>query len=175
MDSPSYALIFYAISGVTILAGAVTAFSRNLVTAAFALFIALMGMSGLFILLGSDFLAVVQVVVYVGGILTLLLFGILLTNRNIGQVSGIEESADRTPSLILGLLLLGGLLIGLLSTDWFTITGPPEGTAATAWAPKISDIGALLLSRHLLAFELAGMLLLAALLGAAYLVRRRDV
>lgn len=175
MDSPSYALVFYVLATVTVLAGAVTAFSRNLVTAAFALFIALMGLSGLFVMLGSDFLAVVQVVVYVGGILTLLLFGILLTNRNIGQVSGIEESSDRTPSLILGLMLLGGLLIGILSTDWMFVTAPPEAVAATAWSPKISDIGALLLSRHLLAFELAGMLLLAALLGAAYLVRRRDV
>jgi NADH:ubiquinone oxidoreductase subunit 6 (subunit J) len=174
-QSVAFVFMFYFLALATLGAAAVTALSRNLVTAAFALFVALLGQSGFFLLLGSDFLGVVQVVVYVGGILTLLLFGILLTNRDIGSVSGVEETAKRTPALIAGGGLLALLIFALGASAWRVPTPSVEGAAVAAYSPKTVEIGANLLSRHLLAFELSAMLLLAALLGAAYLVRRRDV
>jgi NADH-quinone oxidoreductase subunit J len=173
MQDFTHVFLFYFLAIASIIAASVTALSRNLVTAAFALFVALLAQSGFFIMLGADFLAIVQVVVYVGGILTLLLFGILLTNRNIGAVSGQEETGSRTPAILAGLLLLILILMGVGSSGWLSASAPVASEVA-AFAPKTSELGAQLVSKHLLAFELAGMLLLAALLGAAFLVRKRD-
>jgi NADH-quinone oxidoreductase subunit J len=171
-QSVSFVFVFYFLAIAAVGGSAVTALSRNLVNAAFALFVALVAQAGFFFLLGSDFLGVVQVVVYVGGILTLLLFGILLTNRDIGTVSGVEETGKRSPALLAGGALAVLLLFALgAASAWREAPAKVAGSLA----PKTSEIGAALLSRHMLAFELTGMLLLAALLGAAYLVRRREM
>lgn len=168
-----FTLAFYLLSVLTLVSAAMATFARSVVTSAFALFFTLVGLSGYFILLGSDFLAIVQVVVYVGGILTLLLFGILLTNRSYKGVSGEQETASRLPGLVLaGLLMV--LLVGSLAIGDLGRTVPPKAPLQAAYAPKTSEMGAQLLSRHLLTFELAGLTLLGALLGAAYLVRRKD-
>jgi NADH:ubiquinone oxidoreductase subunit 6 (subunit J) len=74
-------LSFILVSLLVIVSATVAAFARNIVNAAYSLFFTLLGMAGFYILLGSDFLAVTQVIVYVGGILVLLMFGVLLTNR----------------------------------------------------------------------------------------------
>jgi len=173
MESTTYDIVFYLIAVVTLVSGAVAALSKNLVTAAFALFIMLMGQSGLFAMLGADFLAIVQVVVYVGGILTLLLFGILLTNRTIGSVSGIEETESKLPAMIAGLCTLMLILFAIGTTNFASYYTPAMDSGR--YLPKTTEFGALLLSRHVLVFEISGVLLLAALLGAAYLVRRREM
>jgi NADH-quinone oxidoreductase subunit J len=175
MESPSltFIIVFYLLTFMTLVSGAMATFAKNIVTAAYALFFTLLGLSGYFVLLGSDFMAVVQVVVYVGGILTLLLFGILLTNRSYRQVSGEQETANRLPAIILGIFTLGIVLTAVFLGDFYNVV-PVEHPDVPAFAPKTSELGAYLLSRHLLAFELAGMTLLGALLGAAYLVRKKD-
>ena len=171
--SPTFVIAFWLITFMTLVAGAMATMAKNVVTAAYALFFALLGLSGYFILLGSDFMAVVQVVVYVGGILTLLLFGVLLTNRTYRHVSGEQETASRLPALLLAVFVMG-ILFTAVALGGFYPSAPIEHGDLGAYAPKTSELGVYLLSRHVVAFELSGLTLLGALLGAAYLVRKRE-
>lgn len=149
----------------TVIPAFVVAFSRNLVYAAFALLFTLAGVAGLYGFLAADFLAVLQVLVYVGGILVLILFGVVFTQRIQGGAVG--AGSLNTPM---------GALIGVLV---FLVLFIPFGVGF-AWRfagdrvaePTIGGIGDLLLSRHLLPFEAASVLLLVVLIGAAAVARK---
>lgn len=158
---------FWVATAFTLLSAAGAALSRNIVQAAFCLFFTLLGMAGYYVLLGSGFLAVTQVVIYVGGILVLLMFGILLTNRPL----------QREPKGAAWLYVVGGGLGALmLAILVLVILTMPWGAAEPAAMPPsdVRPIGKMLLTRYLLPFELSGMTLLLCLVGAAYLVRRRE-
>jgi NADH-quinone oxidoreductase subunit J len=118
-------------------------------------------------LLGSAFLAVTQIIIYVGGILVLLMFGILLTNRPL------QRDLPYSPWLYTLVCLSGLLLLAAIET---VIMIAPWHQAATISAPAsdVRPIGNMLLTKYLLPFELAGITLLLCLVGAAYLVRRRE-
>src|SRR5687767_11075392 len=139
----------------------------RIVHAAFGLMASFFGVAGLYALLGADFVALAQVVVYVGGILVLLVFGILLTGRVRGAL-GLESAPRAGYAIVAGALLFLGLLLAIGGTD-FHETTPGEA------APTTPAIGRAFLDpeQYLVAFELVSVLLLAALVGAAYLVRRR--
>jgi NADH-quinone oxidoreductase subunit J len=161
-------LSFWAITLLVVSSAAVAALSRSIVKAAFALFFTLVGMAGYFVLLGSGFLAITQIVIYVGGILVLLMFGILLTNRPLQR----ERPGTGRLYLVGGVVAAGVFLAVLMQvivhSPWMIV--PSSGTPAS----DVRPIGLLLFSHYLLAFELAGMTLLLCLIGAAYLVRRRE-
>ena len=120
-------------------------------------------------MLGADFLAITQVVVYVGGILTLILFGVLLTSP-INILLKLDSRTTFILAFFAGVLLLGVLSYVVYATGWDTL--PPE--IVDQQSPTTSDIGNLLLGRYLLPFEISSITLLIALIGAAYMVRRRD-
>ena len=149
--------------------GFVAAFARSIVQAAFALFFTLLGVAGYYVLLGSDFLAITQVIIYVGGILVLLMFGILLTNRPL-------ERAHKDAGRLYLIAALAGA--ALLCTILFPVVmhAPWRQAAATlaAPAPDLRVMGRQLFAGYLLPFELSGMTLLLCLIGAAYLVRRKE-
>ena len=144
------------------------AFSRNIVQAAFSLFFTLIGMAGYYVLLGSGFLAVTQVIIYVGGILVLLMFGVLLTNRPIEQLQ-----KGQGLRLLAGAVIGGGLLVAVLVR---IVAMTPWPIVRTLEEPEVivRPMGRLLMGDYLLPFELAGMTLLLCLIGAAYLVRRQE-
>jgi NADH-quinone oxidoreductase subunit J len=127
-----------------------------------------LAVAGLYALLGADFVAAAQVLVYVGGILVLLVFAVLLTGRVLGRV-GLEPKASVLLPAIVGGIVFLGLALAIRATAW------PGATAAEPDAPTTAALGRALLDpqRYLVPFELASVLLLAALVGAAYLVRRR--
>ena len=161
-------LSFWLITVLVLASGAIAAFARNIIQAAFALFFTLLGMAGYYVLLGSDFLAITQVVIYVGGILVLLIFGVLLTNRPL-------ESAQRGTTRLYafagatGALMLFGVLWTIIrQTPW------PVAQRLADPTPQTRLLGRMLLGDYLLPFELSGMTLLLCLVGAAYLVRRRE-
>ena len=160
-------IAFWIISVMVVASACVAALSRSIVQAAFALFFTLLGMAGYYVLLGSGFLAVTQIIIYVGGILVLLMFGILLTNRPLQR-----EQADSTWLYAMG-SALGLLLLAMLES---IIVLAPWRTAETLRDPAsdVRPLGQLLLTKYLLPFEVAGMTLLLCLIGAAYLVRRRE-
>jgi NAD(P)H-quinone oxidoreductase subunit 6 len=158
------ALVFYLIAAITVGSALGVAFSRNIVYSAFALMGTFMGAAGLFVMLGADFIAVVQVLVYVGGILVLMLFAVMLTHR-IADVRVSNRSVGTLPALV----ILGGIgavmAKAILGGAWHTVeAGTPQ--------PTTYAIGDGFLTTYLLPFELASMVLLAALIGAVVLSRK---
>ena len=141
--------------------------TRNLVHSAIALMGTLFGVAGLYVFLYADFMAAVQVVIYVGGILVLIIFGVMLTHRITTPVLIQTSMPNRLFAAVVALLILAGLSILVIRTPWYE--GIMEESAGT-----VATIGTSLLTKYLLHFEVASVLLLVALLGAAYLSRRED-
>lgn len=159
-----YKIAFYLFSALSVGTAIVVVFEKNIVRSAFALFFTLFGVAGLFVLLGADFLAGLQILLYAGGILVLILFGVMMTHK----IIDIDIKSGRTqllPSILAGIFLFIFLLIIILKTPW-KITSTVHFSAST------KAIGNLLLSTYILPFEIASVALLAALIGAVYLARR---
>lgn len=157
-------VLFYAFALLTVGSAAVVVFANRLIYAVFALLFTLFGVAGIYIFLGADFLAGAQVLVYVGGILILLLFGVMLTNR-IYDIRILSERVQFVPSVIVVGAGFALLVLVILKTAWPVAGGGPA-------EPTTAKIGADLMTGYLLPFEVAGMLLLAALLGASTLASR---
>lgn len=166
--------LFYAFAALTLGAALVILFTRNLLYAAFSLIFCFLGVAAIYVLSGADFLGVTQIVVYVGGVLILLIFGIMLTNR-------VSDKAVRTGlhNQFWGYLLPAGLLVLLLGTmgqlalpDW-AARAQEKGDIVTA--STVEPMGIQLMTQYVLAFELAGVLLLLALVGSALLARPGEI
>ena len=137
--------------------------SKNLVHAALFLATTLAGTAGTFLVMHADFLALTQLVVNVGAVAVLFLFGLMLTRAPIGR-----EALDNQ-NRGLGLMVAGGLFV-LLTV---LIIGAFAGQAtAVVTGPPIADIGMAIFAHWVLPFEVLSMLLLAALIGAIVLARR---
>ena len=159
------AIVFYVFAAVTIASAAVVVLARSLIYSAFALLFTFFGVAGLYVLLGADFLAATQLLVYVGGILVLLLFGVMLTHK----LYDLDLRSEVTQFLP-GIIVSGGLFVVLLitfdKTQW--AVGPGRAPQSTT-----AEIGRLFMGQYILPFEAASVLLLVALMGAAMIVRRR--
>jgi NADH-quinone oxidoreductase subunit J len=141
------------------------ALSSNIVHAAFSLLVTLFGVAGLYVLLGADFIGIVQVIVYIGGILVLIIFGVMMTQR--AKLLPLSvQLPGRLFSGLLSVIILAVLIMAAKRSLWPAAAslGNPEPTSAA--------IGGLLLGKYLVAFELASVLLLVALVGAVLIVRR---
>lgn len=159
-----YDIIFYLFAAVTLLSAFFVVTTRNIVRAAFFLLFTFFGVSGIYVLLGADFVAIVQLIVYVGGILILLIFGVMITNK-ITQVD-IKTGTIHTLPAAIGVGLFTGIIGAVIfNTDWFISKSEiPEST--------LSTLGNMLLNEYVLVFELLGILLLVALIGAASMARK---
>jgi len=156
---------FGLVAAVMVLAGFLVVRSRNLVHAVLWLALVLLGTAALYALLSAPFLAGVQVLTYVGGVVTLMIFGVMVTGRHESAVAEID-SADRVRGLLVAtafFALVGG---AILKTDFVPVRAPEPPTTA--------ELARSLLSQYLLAFEVTSLLLLAAVVGAVVLARRRD-
>ncbi|MFQ5753440.1 MAG: NADH-quinone oxidoreductase subunit J, partial [bacterium] len=156
-----YDIIFYAFAALTIFSATVMVFSRNVIYSAVGLLFTFFGVAGIYVLLSADFLAVVQILIYVGGILILLLFGVMLSQK----VTSVELRTG-TLQLLPALLVVGSVLIILLrmvfKTSWNTLK-------VVDFNPTSKPIGNLLMTDFLIPFEIASVLLLTALIGAAFI------
>ncbi|HEV8715526.1 MAG TPA: NADH-quinone oxidoreductase subunit J [Candidatus Binatia bacterium] len=161
---PLGALIFYLVAALTIGSALIVVLSRNIVYSAFSLLGTFMGVAGLYALLAADFVAVIQILVYVGGILVLIIFAVMLTHR-IDDVAVSNRSVGRLPAaLIVGAV---GVLMGI-------------GVMAASWAQKADvqvtpttyGIGDAFLGPYILPFELASIVLLVVLIGAVVVSRK---
>jgi len=157
-------VLFYVIAGVTIAGAAGVALSHNILYSAIGLLIALLGAGALYVFLAADFLAVTQLLVYIGGVLVLILFAVMLTNR-ITEVTVSNTSLGLWGGLMLFVAVAPVLLAVALVTPWATI--PPAAATYTT-----ETIGDGLLTRWLLPFEVASMVLLATLVGAVVIARK---
>jgi len=157
---------FWVIITLTIISAGTVVLSNQLIYSAMALLSTLFGVAGIYVFLRADFIAGVQVLVYIGGILILIIFGIMLTNR----ISSVRLSQTNVQQGVGGavaiwLCILMSLVIS--KTPWFQAdASEPVGTVA--------EVGTLLLTKYLLPFEAISILLLGALIGAAVLSRKEN-
>jgi NADH-quinone oxidoreductase subunit J len=156
-------VIFYALAAGTIASAAAVAFSRNIVYSTFALLGAFMGVVGIYILLAADFVAMVQLLVYVGGILVLTIFAVMLT-QGIGDVTISNRAVGSVPALVTVAIAGAVMLYAIAHTRW-------HQAALHAAAPTTYGIGNAFLGDYVLPFEVASLVLLAALIGAIVISR----
>ncbi|MBC8425693.1 NADH-quinone oxidoreductase subunit J [bacterium] len=159
--------MFYGFALLTVLAGFFVVFSRNIVHAGFALMFTLLGVAGLFAQLGADFLAVTQIIVYIGGVLILILFVVMMTRMPRGD-SPRRGFDHMVPAGVVAVALFALLYKVVTGTDW------PARVPGEA-VPTISEIGTRLMTTHIFPFEFASLVLLVAMIGAAILIRERKI
>lgn len=159
-----YDLIFYLFAAITLVSAFFVVTNRNIVHSAFFLLFTFFGVAGIYVLLGADFVAIVQLIVYVGGILILMLFGVMLTNK-ITNVEIKSGTINTMPAVIGVGLFAGALLAAMINSNWIVVESeiPLQTTSA---------LGHLLINEYVLIFELLGIILLVALVGAASIARR---
>ena len=154
--------------GVTAFAMAVGAVrivtTKNIVHAALWLMLVLAGVAANFILLAGEFVAVVQVLIYIGAITVLFLFGIMLTRAPIGRSADLDND-QRVASLVVGLLVFG-LLASVLAKQFGRVHIHPGPVQRT------SDIAQSIFTQYVVPFEAISIVLLAALVGAVVIARR---
>lgn len=159
-------VLFWVLAVIMSVAALRVVTTGNVVHAALYLVGTLMGAAGLYILLLAEFVAWVQVLVYVGAVVVLMLFGLMLTRAPIGR-----GDFDNEQRLVAA--LCAGALFGV--TSWIMIDGfrGQEIALADAEGTKTQTIGEVIFSAYVLPFEVVSILLLAALIGAV-LISRRD-
>lgn len=155
--------VFMAFGVLTIASAMVVSFGQRIVYSVFALLFTFFGVAGLYALLAADFLAASQVMIYVGGILVLLLFGVMLTHK-VASVELKSASIQRAPAAVICIVLLALLLVVIWKTPWPLVAKPLAGPTAPA-------IGKHLMSDFLLPFEVISFILFAVLVAAALMAR----
>jgi NADH:ubiquinone oxidoreductase subunit 6 (subunit J) len=158
-------VVFLALAALTVGSAGVCVLARSLIYNAFALLFTFFGVAGLYLLLGADFLAATQLLIYVGGILVLLLFGVMLTHK-LYDLDLRSEVQQFSAGLFILAGVFGSLAFTIYRTPWRVGPGRPP-------APTTLEIGRQFMGAWLLPFEAASILLLVALIGAAMIVRRK--
>ena len=157
---------FYVFALITLVSACVVVFSKNMIYAAFSLLFTFFGVAAIYVLLHADFLAVTQVLIYVGGIMVLLLFGVMLTN-NVISVDMKTGTIQTIPALVI-VAVVAGTLAGLSYATWKGVGVPAPGGPQTTTA----TLGQMLMTSYVIPFEIASVVLLVALIGAAMTARR---
>jgi NADH-quinone oxidoreductase subunit J len=169
LSDATFALVFYACAALAVIPAVAIMLSSEIVRQAFWLLGTLVGVAGLYLLLGADFLGVTQILVYVGGIMILILFGVMLTQRS-KTAFGHAPTARAIGAGLCGVILAAalGIQLAVTASDSATLLDAP----VIKDAGQTREIGELLMSDYILPFEMVSMVLLAALVGAAFLARR---
>ena len=172
-----FAQILFGLSALLTIGSAIgVALTKNIMHSCIFLLGSLLGMAGLYATLGADFVAVTQIMVYVGGVVILMLFAVMLTGGK-DFVSKSQNLLGLAPAMGNKWTYSIGLLVGLV----FLLTNAkllmnvskayPEKVFGTDFPSTVNKIGHLLVKDHVLAFELSSVLLLGALVGAAIIAR----
>jgi NADH-quinone oxidoreductase subunit J len=159
-------LAFWVLSVLLVGSALAVVLSKNLFHAVLWLALALTGTAGMFLLLNAEFLAAVQLLLYAGGIITVVVFAIVVTERLIG-----ERLSQTNRGVVSGALVSGGLLAIIVSTlmqRQLPLTPLPQTGDLTRL------VGQQVLTTFVLPFELLALLMLAAMLGAIYFARPED-
>ena len=171
-----YTFHFYLFGLIAIASALVFVTRKSPIAAALWLVNTMFALAAIYIMLDAHFIGAIQVIVYAGAIMVVFLFVIMLLN--LGHPSEIADARGRWPTLLagaIGLLLLTQLLVmvrGRLPEQMLTLPAAPAGEAA-AGPDVLGPIGGLLINQHIIAFEVAAVLLLAAMIGAVILAKRR--
>ncbi|OFZ39280.1 MAG: hypothetical protein A2504_07925 [Bdellovibrionales bacterium RIFOXYD12_FULL_39_22] len=164
----AFTVMFYCAALFTLYGAAMVAFSKNIIYSAFSLLISFIGVVVIYALLDADFLAIAQLVLYVGGILVLILFAIMLTNK-ISNASSSNPSRSQFLSFVTVLVIFVGLFFTIIKAPWQVSAGTQE------LGPITDSIGDALLTKYLLPFEIVSVLLLVGLIGAVVIARKENI
>ena len=169
------ALAFYLFASVAILAGVMVISARNPVHSVLYLILAFFNAAGLFVLMGAEFLAMILVVVYVGAVAVMFMFVVMMLDINFAELrQGFLRYAPI--GAVVGLILLAELLIIL---GGWTLSPTAQTAEAIAATPAITDVtnthalGQLIYTHYIYLFQIAGLILLIAMIGAIVLTHRR--
>jgi NADH-quinone oxidoreductase subunit J len=157
-------VLFFALATLAVAGAAAVALARNILHSALGLLLALLGAGGLYVYLSADFVAVAQLLIYIGGVLILVLFAIMLTSR-ITEVTISNTSFGLAGGVALFIAVAPVLLAIALVTPW-------NARVPGELVPSTAAIGNGLLTRWLLPFEIASLVLLATLIGAVVMARK---
>jgi len=153
-----FGLAFYIVAIMTVVGSLGMVLARDMVRSALLLVVALSGVAAVYLLLGADFLGIAQLLVYVGAIMILMLFAIMLTPGQV-DLPALADRGQRALAVIVAAGFFVVSLVVLFATPWRFIT-------PTTDAPTTQRIGELMLTTYVLPFEIASVLLTAALIGA---------
>jgi len=156
---------FWVLAVIGVMAALAVVLLRDVFRAALSLVLCFLMVAGLYITLSADFLAAVQILIYVGAISVLIILAIMLT-REVQQ--GSPSNRLRLPAFFVSLLFFGGVTFALLKTPWQVSSTPPLEPTTPAIAGLLFGEGGFILP-----VEIAPILLLAAILGAIVLVREK--
>ncbi len=164
MESALMPYLFYLFSFIIIVAAILVVSLRNIFHCALMLILCLFGVAAIYLLLQADFMAAVQVLIYVGAVSVLLIFAVMLTSRITSTV--LRQQNEQVPvALIVSAVFVVVALFALAKTIWNLQDGPvPEAS--------VKIIGELLLTTYVLPFEIVSVVLLAALIGAIVIAKR---
>ncbi|WCT13955.1 NADH-quinone oxidoreductase subunit J [Mucilaginibacter jinjuensis] len=175
-------ILFYIMSFIVLASALYVAVSRHLVRSVFMFFVTLFGLAGLYVLSLADFVAVTQIVVYVGGILVLILFAFMLSGRETLDVLQTENRSiwkiKNLPAMLIAGLFFIILINVILQTNadhlgWITDSIKSKNSITNS-GEMTANIGINLMTRYLLPFEIVSILLMMALVGAAHLSRKEQ-
>lgn len=158
-------IAFIVVGAVTLVAGISVVTSRNLIHSALWLILTLFGVAIFYVLLDAGFFAVIQVIIYIGAIAILFIFAAMLTRR-VMKEEGTQTNSNWWLGLIISGVLLAGIILVFVNWSGFTTTAP-ELSSTTG---QVSQLGLALVSpdQYVLPFELASILLVAAMVGAIF-------
>ena len=166
--------VLFAVLGGLAVASAVTVIAaRNPVASALFLLVHLAALAGLFVLLDAAFVAVLQVIVYIGAILVLFLFVIMLLNLGHRYRPDLRPPRARWLAAALGLGLAVEIVLASRRLPGILGPGPEAVEAVVRTRGAVAAVGELLFSAYVVPFELTGVLLLVAMVGALWLAKRR--
>ncbi len=158
-----YYLGFFLLAIATLAAALLTVTVRNVVHAALALVGTFFGVAGIYLLLEAEFLAVVQVLIYVGAISVLILFAIMLT-RGLMRTTDTGVNSQWAAAAVVAVLLFLGMTVMVVAAPWRIAT-------QSITVDIVPTLGRLLVTTYVLPFEVISILLLGALVGALMIAR----
>jgi len=162
-------IAFYLFATLTIASAVLVIFSRNPVHSVLWLIVAFFNAAGLMVLTGAEFIAMLVVIVYVGAVAVLFLFVVMMLDIDFGQLrSGFTKNMPF--AVLIAFVLLAELVVALMASGEGPALG--SGKPVDAVQPNIVALGELLYSRFLFPFEIAGLILLVAMIGAIVLTHR---
>ena len=159
-------IAFGALAVLLVASALAVVLTKNLFHSVLWLALTLTGTAGIFLTLDAEFLAAVQLLLYAGGVVTIAVFAIVVTERLVG-----DRITQTSRQIFSGLIIAGAVLVGLLT---FIPPAPRSRPRPPLAGDLTRAIGDAVLTRFVLSFELLGMLFLAALLGALYFARPDD-
>ena len=174
-------ILFYVLSAIALLSALLVVSLRNFVRSIFLFFLTLFTMAGLFVFALADFVAITQLVIYVGGVLVLMIFAFLLSNRELLNNPDVKSKPGflhYVPGILASLIFFGILVLVFsnLHPEELKWIKEAENNTLKPTDNTIHYIGINIMTRYLLPFEVVSVLLLMALIGAAHLARKeRDV